>query len=115
MARTFAKVRRSWCYSPPPIATLPSTPTRTCSGLILIGNTLYAMRREGVPPAPERVAFVREVARHDSPVHNTRRFAASTITLHGKDIREGQALLVLLAAANRDPAVNPDPDVFRPD
>src|SRR6266550_3246669 len=73
----------------------------------LIGNTLYAMRREGVPPAPERVAFVREVARHDSPVHNTRRFAASTITLLGKDIREGQALLVLLAAANRDPAVNP--------
>jgi cytochrome P450 len=81
----------------------------------LIGNTLYAMRREGVPPAAERVAFVREVARHDSPVHNTRRFAARTITLHGKDIREGQAILVLLAAANRDPAVNPDPDVFRPD
>lgn len=81
----------------------------------LIGNTLYAMRREGVPPAAERVAFVREVARHDSPVHNTRRFAARTITLHGKDIREGQAILVLLAAANRDVAVNPDPDVFRPD
>jgi cytochrome P450 len=81
----------------------------------LIGNTLYAMRREGVPSAAERVAFVREVARHDSPVHNTRRFAARTITLHGKDIREGQAILVLLAAANRDPAVNPDPDVFRSD
>src|SRR6266550_890855 len=73
----------------------------------LIGNTLYAMRSEGVPSEPERVALVREVARHDSPVHNTRRFAASTITLLGKDIREGQALLVLLAAANRDPAVNP--------
>jgi cytochrome P450 len=57
---------------------------------------------------------VREVARHDSPVHNTRRFIATDTAIAGQPMRTGDAILVLLAAANRDPAANPDPDRFDP-
>ncbi len=80
----------------------------------LLGNTLLALGREGIPDG-ELTGFVREVARHDSPVHNTRRFAAAPVSLGDLRIEQGQPVLVLLAAANRDPAANPDPAVFRPD
>lgn len=80
----------------------------------LLGNTLLALGRRGVP-GEDLAGFVREVARHDSPVHNTRRFAAAPVTLGDQRIEQGQLVLVLLAAANRDPAANPDPAEFRPD
>lgn len=80
----------------------------------LIGNTLVALAREGVP-AGDLVGFVREVARHDSPVHNTRRFAAEPVTIGDRQLRQGQSVLLVLAAANRDSAVNPRPAEFRPD
>lgn len=79
----------------------------------LIGNTLVALAREGVP-ADGLADFVREVARHDSPVHNTRRFAAGPVTVGDQQVLTGQSVLLLLAAANRDPAANPDPAEFRP-
>lgn len=80
----------------------------------LIGNTLLALGRQA-SPAEDLAGFVREVARHDSPVHNTRRFAAAPLTIGDQRIAAGQVVLVLLAAANRDPAANPDPAEFRPD
>lgn len=76
----------------------------------LIGNTLLALRAGEVPADLGR--FVREVARHDPPVHTTRRFAAAAFEVGGGRVEEGQSVLVMLAAANRDPAVNVDPDVF---
>jgi cytochrome P450 len=78
----------------------------------LIGNTLLALARMPELRAAPLVEVVREVARHDSPVHNTRRFMAADTTIAGQSIRAGDAILVLLAAANRDPAANPDPDRF---
>jgi cytochrome P450 len=78
----------------------------------LIGSTLVAVAR-GAPRAPTS-ALVREAARHDSPVHNTRRFVARDGELAGQAVAAGDAVLVILAAANRDPAVNPDPDRFDP-
>jgi cytochrome P450 len=78
----------------------------------LIGNTLCALGRE---QSPLTDAFVREVARHDSPVQNTRRFAATPVLVSDRCIPPGAAILVLLAAANRDPAANPDPAAFRTD
>lgn len=83
----------------------------------LVGNTLLALRHE---PAPDAAApaelrrFVREVARWDSPVQTTRRFAAEPFEVDGTKVDEGQAVLLLLAAANRDPAVNPQPERFDP-
>lgn len=79
----------------------------------LIGNTLVTLARTHAIDAPLE-STVREVARYDSPVQNTRRFAASDAAILGHTVRAGDAVLVVLAAANRDPAVNPDPDRFNP-
>jgi cytochrome P450 len=56
--------------------------------------------------------FVPEVARFDSPVQNTRRFLSADGLIAGQAMKAGDAVLVLLAAANRDPAVNTQPDTF---
>lgn len=80
----------------------------------LVGNSLVALSR-GLGKPGDVVAFVREVARFDAPVQNTRRFAAGSVRIGGADVEAGQTILVLLAAANRDPAANSDPDVFRAD
>ncbi|MFE2855956.1 hypothetical protein ACFXJO_33145 [Streptomyces lavendulae] len=78
----------------------------------LIGNTLVALARGA--DAPDTGALVREVVRHDAPIQNTRRFAAGAFTHEGSTVEPGQQLLVVLAAANRDPAVNPDPHTLHP-
>ncbi|MEW1638802.1 cytochrome P450 [Streptomyces sp. NPDC093801] len=78
----------------------------------LIGNTLVALARGA--GTPDTGALVREVVRHDAPVQNTRRFAAGAFTHAGSTVEPGQQVLVLLAAANRDPAVNPDPHTLSP-
>ncbi|MGH9769891.1 MAG: cytochrome P450 [Blastocatellia bacterium] len=59
---------------------------------------------------------IQEVLRYDSPVQNTRRFLAQDGLVAGEKMKAGDAILVILAAANRDPSVNPNPerfDVFR--
>lgn len=77
----------------------------------LIGNTLLALSRH--PDLRRAVpAVVLEVLRHDPPVQNTRRFVAYDTTVDGIELQAGDAVLVLLAAANRDPAANPDPARF---
>lgn len=80
----------------------------------LVGNTLLALARHGRPPDDDLSAFVSEVARHDAPVQNTRRFVATATTIAGREVPAGAAILLLLAAANRDPLANPDPHAFRP-
>ena len=57
-------------------------------------------------------AVVREVERWAAPIQNTRRFAAEPLTLLGQPIAAGQALLLVLASANRDEAFNTQPDRF---
>ena len=79
----------------------------------LIGNTLLALARHA-PRNASMPALVREVARHDSPVQNTRRFLAEDAAVMGARMEAGDGVLVVLAAANRDPAVNPDAAAFDP-
>ena len=60
---------------------------------------------------------VDEVLRVDPPVQRTGRRARRHTTVHGVPVAEGEWLVLLLAGANRDPQVFPDPhefDVARP-
>jgi cytochrome P450 len=59
-------------------------------------------------------AFIREVARHDAPIQNTRRFTVAAFHYDGHEVQPGRQVLLLLAAANRDPAANPQPHQFLP-
>lgn len=79
----------------------------------LIGNTLLALAARPDLRDPELLPQVLlEVLRCDPPVQNTRRFVARDGLILGRAVKEGDAVLVVLAAANRDPAANPDPDRF---
>ena len=86
----------------------------------LVGSTLLAFARERdlharVTSTPGLLrSVVDEVLRHDAPVQNTRRFVAEPVEIEGRELRPGDVVLVVLAAANRDPAANPDPDRFDP-
>jgi cytochrome P450 len=60
---------------------------------------------------------VEEILRLDSPVQLTARVALKDVELAGRQIERGELLVVYLAAANRDPAIFPDPhrfDIERP-
>ena len=61
---------------------------------------------------------VEEFLRYESPILFNTRLAAEDIELDAGRIRKGQAITLVIAAANRDPAQFPDPDrldVSRPD
>jgi len=103
------------------LANLAGLLSQTCDATAgLVGNSLIAMMREpSLPSASTRTrdglqAIVEETARHDPSVQNTRRFAAEAVEIAGTPLAAGDAVLVLLASANRDPALNPDPDRFMP-
>lgn len=61
-------------------------------------------------PAGVVHSAVDEFLRYESPVQVTNRTALEDVELDGRTIRAGDSVLVVLAAANRDPAVFPDPD-----
>jgi cytochrome P450 len=83
----------------------------------LVGNTLLAAsrHRDAYLRAANRARirdFVDEVQRHDPAVHNTRRFLAADINFMGHALRQGDAILVVLAAANYDAAASAAPERF---
>jgi pimeloyl-[acyl-carrier protein] synthase len=53
---------------------------------------------------------VEEFLRYDAPVQHTARIAPEDVVMGGKQIRKGQSVIPVLAAANRDPERFPDPD-----
>jgi len=53
-----------------------------------------------------------EILRFESPVQMTPRLAVEDGELAGRSVKAGDALLLFLGAANRDPARFPDPDRF---
>ncbi|WP_309230789.1 cytochrome P450 [Nocardia sp. SYP-A9097] len=84
----------------------------------LIGNGALALIRHPAEFARLRAdpelaaAAVDEVLRYDPPVHLTTRTARAEITVAGRTFVPGQAVIVLLGSANRDPAAFPDPTGF---
>ena len=79
-----------------------------CAGLI--GNALLALRRQPELREAPMDSLLAEVQRFDPSVQNTRRFVAAACDIDGVRLEAGAVILVLLAAANRDPALNEDPD-----
>ena len=86
----------------------------------LIGNTVLALARDAgleqaVHNAPEALdGIVSEVSRCDPSIQNTRRWVAEAGIVAGQRMEAGDGILVVLAAANRDPSANLDPDRFDP-
>jgi cytochrome P450 len=62
---------------------------------------------------PSRAAdVVEEVLRYAPPVQNTSRWTHEPTTIGGVDLQVGSWVLLLLAAANRDPKIFSDPSTF---
>jgi cytochrome P450 len=59
-------------------------------------------------------SFVEEVLRYDAPVQLTSRWCREGVEIEGLRVEPYSQVLVLLGAANRDPARYPDPGVFDP-
>ena len=59
-------------------------------------------------------AYVEELLRFDPPVQLTSRLAGAPVTVGGVEVPTDSWVLLLLAAANRDPRRYPGPDRFDP-
>jgi hypothetical protein len=57
-------------------------------------------------------AWVEETLRYDASSQVLARTAAVDVELHGRTIRRGDRVLLLVGSANRDPRVFPDPDRY---
>jgi hypothetical protein len=80
----------------------------------LIGNGMLALVRR-----PDQLELLRrdpdlatpavdEMLRHDPPVHLTTRTARAGVTVAGRTFQPGDAVIVLIGSANRDPDAFPD-------
>ena len=84
----------------------------------LIGNGTLALLRnpdqlDKLRNRPELVeTAVEEFLRYDGPVQATARVATERTEIGGKTIEPGELTMVILAAANRDPAQFPEPDTL---
>ncbi|WP_269507008.1 cytochrome P450 [Burkholderia sp. IMCC1007] len=113
-----------WQASGALVANLVGLLSQTCEATAAwLGNVLVAWdaaaahrteRERATPDGAALDGFVAEVGRFDSPVQNTRRFVASRTMIEGVTVDAGAAILVVLAAANRDPAVHRDPHRLLP-
>jgi cytochrome P450 len=80
----------------------------------LLGNGL-AILLDQPQLASDPAAFIEEVLRYDSPVQVTTRVACTDgLSADGISTPRGSDLILLLGAANRDPARFPQPDRFDP-
>ncbi|MGQ0837289.1 cytochrome P450 [Actinokineospora sp.] len=84
----------------------------------LLGNSVLALLRERAQwellcAEPALLGrCVDELLRYDSPVQMTGRMVAREVVIGGVPIAAGQSVLLVLGAANRDPAVFTEPDVL---
>jgi cytochrome P450 len=84
----------------------------------LIGNGLLALLRhpdqlELLRSRPDLTqSAVEELLRYDSPVQRNRRLATQDLEFGGKQIKQGDAVMVFMGSANRDRTRFPDPDTL---
>ena len=70
------------------------------------------MRREVAADRSLLPAVVDEALRYEPTGASIARYVATDLTFHGQTIPAGSALLLIVAAANRDPRKWTNPDVF---
>jgi cytochrome P450 len=86
----------------------------------LIGKAVLALLRnpavlDELRADPELLtSTVDELVRYDCPVQMVTRWAYRDDVLRGRDIHEGDTVVLVLGSANRDPLVFPAPDELRP-
>ncbi|MBH8563713.1 cytochrome P450 [Nostoc sp. CENA67] len=84
----------------------------------LIGNGMLALlshpeQMQQIKTQPMLIqSAVEEILRYDSPIQITTRVATEDIVIDDVTVRCGEKVLVVLGAANRDPAQFPEPDCF---
>jgi len=82
----------------------------------LIGNGLLTLMRNPQQLAQLRddssliPSAVEELLRYESPSQHTGRIARENVQIGDRQIGKGQAVMAIMAAANRDPERFPDPD-----
>jgi len=87
----------------------------------LIGNGLWLLLRDEavfgkVASDPGLIpGAVNEALRLEPPIQQVRRRAGGDQLVAGHEIKAGQQLVLMIAAANRDPQAYPDPDRFLPE
>jgi cytochrome P450 len=87
----------------------------------LIANAILAMQRHprhwtALAEDPQRAsAIIEETLRYDPPVQLVGRVASDDMTIGDVAVAKGDTMMLLFAAAQRDPNVFDRPDVFDPD
>ena len=84
----------------------------------MLSNTLWCLLKH--PEQLQQVkqddsllpAAIEESLRWEAPVQSAMRFPTKDVELHGIPISKGEKIYCLLSAANRDPAVFENPDIF---
>jgi cytochrome P450 len=82
-----------------------------------IGNGIKTLLEHGVWAALNADTLdgmVEETLRFDPPLHMFTRYAMEDVEVFGHPFKRGEQVGLLLGAANRDPAVWPEPDRFDP-
>jgi cytochrome P450 len=111
-----------WADGTAIVANLVGLLSQTCEATAgLIGNAIVALATHSrlIDDVHRRAdgwaQLVHETSRYDSPVQNTRRFVVERTRIAGIELEPGSTVLLVLAAANRDPSANSCPQEFRLD
>jgi len=80
---------------------------------ILLDRPALVQRLRADPSGWDRV--IEEVLRFESPVQRVSRVSTTPLEVDGSRIPAGHRVVMVLAAANRDPRVFAQPDIFDPD
>ena len=83
-----------------------------------LGNGVKVLLESETPRTaltPDTIAdTVEEILRFDPPLQLFTRYAYEDVTVFDYEFKRGDQVALMLASANRDPAVWADPDVFNP-
>ena len=79
-----------------------------------LGNGIRTLVQTGQWHAHDPAKLTEEILRHDPPLHLFSRYAMQDVEIFGHSFAKGEQVGLLLAAANRDPAVWTDPARFDP-